>query len=83
MFTAYVAAWLPDMLVESSTGIRTSVNVLFEVTQTSAVQLLTTRELPLRCFKATQYTAYKINEAQFQQQYFLLVGTDIDFAVTN
>ena len=33
----YVAEWLPDILVESSTGIRPSVTGLSNVTQTSAV----------------------------------------------
>ena len=49
--------WLPDILVESSTVTRNSVNVLSDVNQTSAVRWLTTRELPLGCFKDTRYTA--------------------------
>ena len=53
----YVGVWLPDILVESSTGTRTSVTVLSDVTLTSAVQLFPTRELPLGWFKATRYTA--------------------------
>ena len=36
---------------------RTRVTVLSDVTKTSAVHLLTTRELPLGCFKAKRYTA--------------------------
>ena len=55
MFTMYVAAWLPDILVESSTGTRPSVNCISNDTQTSAVQLVTTREIPLGCFKVTWY----------------------------
>ena len=31
-FTTYVAEWLPDILVESSTGTRTRVTGLSEVT---------------------------------------------------
>ena len=31
-FIMYVAVWLPDQLVDGSTGTRTSVNVLFDVT---------------------------------------------------
>ena len=62
MFTAYVAAWLPDILVESSTGKRPSVTSLSEVTRTSAVQWVTTRELLLCCFKATRYTAVMVME---------------------
>ena len=56
-FTMYVAVWLPDILVESSTGTRNSMTVLYDTTGMSFVQLLTTRELPLGCFKATRYTA--------------------------
>ena len=36
-FTTYVAEWLPDILVESSTATRPSVTGLYDVTQTSAV----------------------------------------------
>ena len=36
--TKYVAAWLPDILVESSTGTRPSVTGLSDVTQTSDVR---------------------------------------------
>ena len=57
VFTTYVAAWLSDILVESSTGTIPSVTGLSEITRTSAVRWLTTRELPLGCFKDTQYTA--------------------------
>ena len=57
MFTTYVAAWLPDILVESSTGTRPSVTGLYNVTRTPPVWLLATRELPLGYFKATRYTA--------------------------
>ena len=56
-FTTYVVALLPDILVESSAGTRTSVTVMSGGTRTSAVRLLTTRELPLGCFMATRYTA--------------------------
>ena len=55
-FTTYVAAWLSDILVDSSTGTRPNLTFLSEVTRTSAVRLVTTRELTLVCFKATQYT---------------------------
>ena len=51
-------AWLPDILVESSTGTRTSVTVLSEFTRTYIVRQFPTRELPLGWFKATWYTAY-------------------------
>ena len=51
----YVAAWLSDILVESSTGTRPSVNGLSEFTRTSAVRWVTTREIPLGCFKAARY----------------------------
>ena len=37
MFTTYVAAWMPDILVESSTGNRPSVTGMSGVTRTSAV----------------------------------------------
>ena len=57
MFTTYLATWLPDILVESSTGTRPSVTGLSDVTQTSAVRLVTTRELPLGCIKYTRYTS--------------------------
>ena len=50
-------AWLPDILVESSTGDRPSVTGLFSVNRTSAIQLVTTRELPLGCIKYTRYTS--------------------------
>ena len=56
-FTTYVAVWLPDILVESSTGTRPSVTGLSDVTWTPAVRLVTTRELPLGCIKAKRYTA--------------------------
>ena len=56
-FTTYVAAWLTDILVESSTGTRHSVTGLSNVTQTPVVQWVTNRELPLDCIKATRYTA--------------------------
>ena len=56
-FTTYVAAWLPDILVESSTGTRPSVTGLSDINRTSAVKWVTTRELTLGCFKATRYTA--------------------------
>ena len=48
---------LPDILVESSTGNKPSVNDLSDVTRMSTVQIVKTRELPLDCIKATQYTA--------------------------
>ena len=38
MFTTYVAVLMPDVLVESSTGTRTSVTVLSNVNRTSAVR---------------------------------------------
>ena len=41
----------------SSTGTRPSVNILSDVTRTSAVRWVTTREIPLGCIKATWYTA--------------------------
>ena len=56
MFTKYVAAWLPDILVEISTGTRPSVNCQSDITRTSTVKLLTTIELPLGYIKATLYT---------------------------
>ena len=56
-FTMHVAVWLPDILVESSTGTRTSVTVLSGVTGMSAVQLFPPRYLPLGLFKATRYNA--------------------------
>ena len=56
MFTTYVDVWLPDILVQSSTGTRTSVTVLSVVTKTSSVKLLKTRELTLGCFNATRDT---------------------------
>ena len=37
VFTMYVVVWLPDKLVEISTGTRTSVNGLSEVTKMSVV----------------------------------------------
>ena len=37
VFTTYVAAWLPDILVESSTGTIPSATGIYDVTQTSAV----------------------------------------------
>ena len=40
-------AWLPGILVESSTGTRPSVTGLLDVTRMSAVRLVTTRELTL------------------------------------
>ena len=52
----YVAAWMPDILVKSSTGTRPSVTGLSGVTRTSDVLLMETRELPICCIKATQYT---------------------------
>ena len=55
-FTTCVAAWLPDILVESSTGTRPSVASMSDVTRTFAVQLVTTRDLPLYCIKAPLYT---------------------------
>ena len=57
MFTLYVAAWLSDILVKSSTGTRPSVTAMYDVTRTSAVQLVTTRELPLGCINSTRYNA--------------------------
>ena len=57
MFTTYVAAWLWDILVESSTGNRPHVTGLSNVTQTPAVRWVKTRELPLDFIKATSYTA--------------------------
>ena len=56
VFTTYVAAWLPDILVESSTGTRPNVTGLFDVPRTSAVRWVTTRELPLGFIKATRCT---------------------------
>ena len=47
MFTAYAAVWLPDILVDSSTGNRTSVTGLSEVTKSFVIRLFPTRELPL------------------------------------
>ena len=55
MFTTYVAEWLPDILVESSTGTRPSMTGLYDVNQTSSVQLVTTRDIPLVCIKATRH----------------------------
>ena len=49
--------WLPAILVESSTGTRPSVTGLSDVTRTSDVKCMTTRDIPLGCFKATRYTA--------------------------
>ena len=57
-FTTYVAARMPDILVENSNGTRAGVTSLSKITQTSAVLWVTTRELPLVCFKATRYTAF-------------------------
>ena len=37
-FTMYVVSWLPDILVESSTGARPSVTGLSDVIITSAVR---------------------------------------------
>ena len=56
MFPPYVAPWLPDILVNSSTGTRHSVTGLSDVTPTSAVRWVITRELPLDFIKATRYT---------------------------
>ena len=56
-FTTYISEWLPDILAESSTGTRAHVTGLFDVTQTSAVQLVTTKELPLDFIKAKRYTS--------------------------
>ena len=56
-FTKYVAAWMPYILVESSTGTIPSVTGLFGVTRMSVIQWVTTRALPLCCIKATRYTA--------------------------
>ena len=53
----YVAAWLPDILVESSTRTGPRVTGLFDVTLTPDVRWVTTRELPLGCIKAKRYTA--------------------------
>ena len=52
----YVAAWLPDILVESSTGTRPSVTGRYDVTRTSVVRWVTTKQLPIGCIKATRYT---------------------------
>ena len=38
VFTTYIAAWLPDILVESPTGNIPSVTGMTDVTQTSVVQ---------------------------------------------
>ena len=38
VFNTYVAAWLPDILVESLTGTRPSVTGLSDFTQMSVVQ---------------------------------------------
>ena len=57
MFTTYVSEWLTYILVESSTGTRPSVTGMSNVTRTSAVRWVTTRELPLGCIKAARYTA--------------------------
>ena len=57
VFTTYIAAWLPDIQVESSTGTRDRVTVMYDVTWTSEAKLLTNRELTLGYFKATRYTA--------------------------
>ena len=56
-FTTYVAACLPDILVESSTETRPSVTGLSGVTLMSVVLRVETRELPLDCIKATRYTS--------------------------
>ena len=83
MFTTYVAAMLPDILVESSTGTRPSVNGMYDVTQTSALRLFITRELPLGCFKATWYTAdnvahcVKVGVAKVRQQGLFLCDTNV------
>ena len=44
-------------MVESSTGTRTSVTALSDVTRTSAIQSFANMELTLGCFKATRYNA--------------------------
>ena len=61
MFTTYAAVCLLDIIVESLTGTRTSVTVLSDITWTSVMKWLTTRELPLGWFKATRYTAPPLN----------------------
>ena len=77
MFTTYVAVCLTDILVDSPTGTRTSVTVLSDVTQTSAVKRLTTRELPLGCFKDTQYAALalmiRVREKTIQDSFEILI----------
>ena len=42
-FTTYIVAWMPDILVESSTGTRPRVTGLSNVTCMSAVRRLTSR----------------------------------------
>ena len=37
-FTMYVAAWMPDIIVESSTGTRSSMTGLYGVKRMSAVR---------------------------------------------
>ena len=46
-FTTYVALWLSDILVESSTGTRTRITFLSDINRTSAIRCCPTRELLL------------------------------------
>ena len=69
MFTTYVVAWLPDILVEIPNGTRLSANGLSEVTRKSAVQCVTNRELPLGCIKATWYTAAGYKQTPYTSLY--------------
>ena len=55
-FITYVAAWLPDILVESSTGTRPSVNGLSDVTWMSAIRWVTNSNLPLVFTNDIRYT---------------------------
>ena len=57
VFTTYVEEWLPDIMVESSTGTKHSVTGLSDINRTSTVQLVTSRELPLCCSIVTRHTA--------------------------
>ena len=61
-----------DILVESSTGTRTRVTVLSDVTQTSAEQWLKTRKVLLGCFKAIRYTVMLFFKFHFMYVSYLL-----------
>ena len=72
-FTMYVAEWLTDILVESSTGTRPSMIGLYDVYRTSSVRWMKNRELTIGCIKVTQKTVVHFEPTHYKNYHTIIV----------